>query len=181
MPWARFSLPLTRAGTVRISMTASMTGRSSTRLELMPNSVALCGMVKGASVIDMPLTSTRLKTFAPTTLPSDRSLWPLTSEVTAVTSLVKGHSDLSLGNVVGANVFNLVLVSGVSVTLAPFTIPQSNTLFGINSSLVMDLPVMLAVMLILTLPALLKGKLNRAQGILLLAIYAAFCAVQFTL
>ncbi len=101
--------------------------------------------------------------------------------VTAVTSLVKGHSDLSLGNIVGANVFNLVLVSGMSVTLAPFTIPQSNTLFGINSSLVLDLPVMLVVMLILTLPALLKGKLNRAQGILLLAVYAAFCVVQFAL
>ena len=101
--------------------------------------------------------------------------------VTAVTSLAKGHSDLSLGNIVGANVFNLVLVSGMSVTLAPFTIPQSATLFGINSSLVLDLPVMLAVMLILTVPALVKGKLHRAQGILLLAIYAAFCAVQFTL
>ena len=101
--------------------------------------------------------------------------------VTAITSLVKGHSDLSLGNVVGANVFNLVLVSGMSITLAPFTIPQSATLFGINSSLVLDLPVMLAVMLILTVPALVKGKLNRAQGILLLAIYAAFCAVQFAL
>ena len=58
--------------------------------------------------------------------------------VTAITSLAKGHSDLSLGNVVGANVFNLVLVSGVSVTLAPFTIPQNSTLFGINSSLVLD-------------------------------------------
>lgn len=101
--------------------------------------------------------------------------------VTAITSLVKGHSDLSLGNIVGANVFNLVLVSGMSITLAPFTIPQSATLFGINSSLVLDLPVMLAVMLILTVPALVKGKLHRAQGILLLAIYAAFCAVQFTL
>ena len=101
--------------------------------------------------------------------------------VTAITSLAKGHSDLSLGNVVGANVFNLVLVSGVSVTLAPFTVPQSATLFGINSSLVLELPVMLAVMLILTVPALCKGKLNRAQGILLLVIYAAFCAVQFTL
>ena len=101
--------------------------------------------------------------------------------VTAVTSLVKGHSDLSLGNVVGANVFNLVLVSGMSITLAPFTIPQSATLFGINSSLVLDLPVMLAVMLILTVPTLVKGKLNRTQGILLLAIYAAFCAVQFAL
>ena len=101
--------------------------------------------------------------------------------VTAITSLVKGHSDLSLGNIVGANVFNLVLVSGVSITLAPFTIPQSATLFGINSSLVLDLPVMLAVMLIMTVPALVKGKLHRAQGILLLAIYAAFCAVQFAL
>ena len=101
--------------------------------------------------------------------------------VTAITSLVKGHSDLSLGNIVGANVFNLVLVSGMSITLAPFTIPQSATLFGINSSLVLDLPVMLAVMLILTVPALVRGKLNRAQGILLLAIYAAFCAVQFAL
>ena len=90
--------------------------------------------------------------------------------VTAITSLVMGHSDLSLGNIVGANVFNLVLVSGVSITLAPFTIPQSATLFGINSSLVLDLPVMLAVMLIMTVPALVKGKLNRAQGILLLAI-----------
>ena len=87
----------------------------------------------------------------------------------------------SLANVVGANVFNLVLVSGVSVSLAPFTIPQNSTLFGINSSLVLELPVMLAVMLILTVPALVKGKLNRGQGILLLAIYAAFCAVQFTL
>ena len=62
--------------------------------------------------------------------------------ITAITSLMKGHSDLSLGNVIGANVFNLVLVSGVSVTLAPFTIPQSNTL---------------------------------------LAIYAAFCVVQFVM
>ncbi len=101
--------------------------------------------------------------------------------VTAITSLVKGCSDLSLGNIVGANVFNLVLVSGMSVTLAPFTVPQSSTLFGINSSLVLEIPVMLAVMAIMTLPALKRGKLSRAQGIALLCIYAAFCAIQFTM
>ncbi len=101
--------------------------------------------------------------------------------VTAITSLMKGHSDLSLGNVVGANVFNLVLVSGVSVTLAPFEIPQSATLFGINSSLVLELPVMLLVMVLLTIPALVRGKLSRVQGVALLCIYAAFCAVQFTM
>ncbi len=101
--------------------------------------------------------------------------------VTAITSLVKGHSDLSLGNIVGANVFNLVLVSGMSVALAPFPIPQSATLFGVNSSLVLDLPVMLLVMVLMTVPALVRGKLSRAQGVALLCVYAAFCAVQFTL
>lgn len=101
--------------------------------------------------------------------------------VTAISSLIKGHSDLSLGNIVGANVFNLVLVSGVSVTLAPFTIPQSSMLFGINSSLVMDIPVMLLVMLIMTVPALACGKLFRVQGIALLCVYAAFCIIQFTM
>ena len=102
--------------------------------------------------------------------------------VTAITSLAKGHGALSLGNVIGANVFNLVLVSGVSAsTLAPFTIPQNSTIAGMNASLVMDIPVMFAVMLLLTVPALLKGKLSRPQGIALLCIYAAFCVVQFTI
>ena len=101
--------------------------------------------------------------------------------VTAITSLIKGHSDLSLGNVVGANVFNLVLVSGVSVALAPFTVPQSATIFGMNSSLVLEIPVMIAVMVLLTAPALVKGKLSRVQGMALLVIYAVFCGIQFTL
>jgi cation:H+ antiporter len=99
--------------------------------------------------------------------------------VTAITSLAKGHGALSLGNIIGANLFNLVLVSGVSVTLSPFAIPAGTTLFGINSSLVLDIPVMLCVMGLLVLPALLRGKLSKWQGILLLCIYAAFCALQF--
>lgn len=101
--------------------------------------------------------------------------------VTAITALAKGHGALSLGNVIGANIFNLVLVSGVSVSLAPFAVPQSATIAGYNASLVMEIPVMFAVMLLLTLPALIRGKLSRVQGILLLAIYAVFCFVQFTL
>lgn len=99
--------------------------------------------------------------------------------VTAITSLAKGHGALSLGNVIGANLFNLVLVSGMAVTLAPFSIPQNSTLFGQNASLVLDIPVMFLVMLLLTVPALKKGKLYRGQGIALLLIYAAFCATQF--
>ena len=101
--------------------------------------------------------------------------------VTAISALAKGHGALSLGNVIGANLFNLVLVSGVSISLAPFTIPQNSTIAGMNASLVMDIPVMFAVMLLLAVPALKKGRLYRVQGILLLVIYTAFCAVQFTI
>lgn len=99
--------------------------------------------------------------------------------VTAITSLVKGHSALSLGNIIGANLFNLVLVSGVSVVLSPFAIPIEKQLAGMNASLVLDLPLMVAVMLLMTVPPLVKGKLYRWQGILLLVIYAAYCTFQF--
>ena len=101
--------------------------------------------------------------------------------VTAITSLLKGHSALSLGNVIGANLFNLVLVSGTSIALSPFTIPQGSMIAGHNASLVMDIPVMFAVMLLLTVPALARGKLARWQGVVLLCIYAVFCVVQFTM
>lgn len=99
--------------------------------------------------------------------------------VTAIQSLRKGHGLLSLGNIIGANMFNLVLVSGLSITLAPFEIPASKLIGGMNASLVVDIPVMFAVMLGLTVPALVKGKLTRAQGIVLLCIYAAYCVFQF--
>jgi len=99
--------------------------------------------------------------------------------VTAITALLKGHGALSLGNIIGANLFNLVLVSGAAITISPFEVPVSGLIGGINSSFVLDIPVMLLVMLILTVPTLIKQKLSRWQGITLLFIYAGFCALQF--
>ena len=99
--------------------------------------------------------------------------------ITTITSLKKGHASLGIGNVIGANVFNLVLVSGMAVTIAPFDVPVGKLLLGRNASLVLDIPLMLLVMLLLTVPALTKKQLSRWQGITLLCIYAAFCAFQF--
>lgn len=99
--------------------------------------------------------------------------------VTAVTSLIKGHGALSLGNIIGANLFNLVLVSGASAALAPFSVPVEKTIAGYNASLVVDMPLMVLVMAFLTLPALVRGKLSRWQGVTLLAVYAVFCLFQF--
>ena len=101
--------------------------------------------------------------------------------VTAITALAKGHSALSLGNIVGANLFNLVLVSGLATAIRPFSIYElgSKTIGNIPVSLIVDIPVMLFVMAFMTLPALKRGRLTRTQGIVLLCVYAAFCVFQF--
>lgn len=98
--------------------------------------------------------------------------------VTAVTALLKGHGALSLGNIIGANIFNLVLVSGAATTLSPFAVPEGSKLFGFNTSQLIEIPLMIAVMALMTLPTLKKGKLYRWQGITLLCIYAAFITLQ---
>ena len=101
--------------------------------------------------------------------------------VTAITSLVKGHGSLSLGNIIGANLFNLILVSGVATTISPFIVPASKMVFGINSSLLIDIPIVFIVMGLMLIPALIRGKLSKWQGIVLLVIYLAFTIFQFVI
>ena len=101
--------------------------------------------------------------------------------VTAVTSLLKGRGALSLGNLIGANLFNLVLVSGMAISISPFAVPVGKMIGSMNASLVMDIPVMLTVMAILTIPAIIRNKLSKVQGFALLAIYATFVTLQFVL
>ncbi|MDY5350261.1 MAG: calcium/sodium antiporter [Candidatus Ventricola sp.] len=94
--------------------------------------------------------------------------------VTAITSLIKGCSALSLGNIIGANLFNLVLVSGTATVICPFDLSGASA-----TSLSVDIPLMLGVMLVLTIPALVREKLHRWQGIVLLSAYAAYCVFLF--
>lgn len=101
--------------------------------------------------------------------------------VTAITALMKGHGALSLGNIIGANIFNLVLVSGAAIAINPFDVPSEATFLGNNASLIFDIPLVFAVMGIMTIPTIIKGKLSRWQGITLLALYAAYCVLQFVI
>lgn len=99
--------------------------------------------------------------------------------VTAVTSLIKGHSSLSLGNIIGANLFNLVLVSGMAITINPFKVPSDKMIAGQNASLLIDIPLMLFVMGFMTIPALATKKLKRYQGVVLLCLYFSYILFQF--
>ncbi len=97
---------------------------------------------------------------------------------TAITSIIKGHKNLSIGNVIGANFLNIVNVTGLAAIFSPFELPTSKMINGINSSLIVDIPLVLIVMLILCLPPLFEGKTKRWQGILLYIIYGLFLIYQ---
>lgn len=101
--------------------------------------------------------------------------------VTAITALVKGHAALSLGNIIGANFLNLTLVTGISALVGPFDLPVAKEIAGIPSSLIVDLPITLLVMLLLTLPTVLRAKVYRIQGILLLSVYVVFSILTLSL
>lgn len=99
--------------------------------------------------------------------------------VTAITSLIKKHSELSLGNIIGANLFNLILVSGLAITIRPFDLPTEKVLFGHNASLLLDIPLMFVVMLIMIIPTFMSKKVKRWQGVTLLILYTSFLVLQF--
>lgn len=92
--------------------------------------------------------------------------------VTAITSMVKGHANVSLGNIIGANTLNLLLVVGIPAAVTGIKIDNLN-------SFRMTAPVGLCVMLLLVVPFLVKKKGYRIQGAALLLCYAAYSIAQF--
>lgn len=99
--------------------------------------------------------------------------------VTAISSLIKGHASLSLGNILGANLFNIVFVSGMAISINPFAVPADKLIAGKNAALVVDIPMMVGVMALMLLPAFISKKLKRWQGIVLLALYVSYITFQF--
>lgn len=91
--------------------------------------------------------------------------------MTSVMSLVKGYGNVGLGNVIGANLLNLLLVIGIPSAVAGIPLEQS--------AVRVDMPLACLVMAILIFPILVRKKSSRIQGIALLSIYAVYCIVSF--
>ena len=93
--------------------------------------------------------------------------------VTTITAIAKKKSDLSVGNVIGANIIDITLILPLCAFItagkangAPLPVsPQS---------LVLDFPFCLAVAAVAVIPALIMGKFKRWQGALLLAGYVTY-------
>ena len=88
--------------------------------------------------------------------------------VTTITAIAKKQSALSVGNIVGANIIDMILILPLCSFIMGGSLPVA------WSTLWVDLPVSLVVAVICLVPALIKGKLMRWQGILSLLVYAGY-------
>ena len=88
--------------------------------------------------------------------------------VTTITAIAKKQSALSVGNIVGANIIDMVLILPLCSFVMGGSLPVA------WSTLWVDLPVSFAVAVICLVPALICGKLRRWQGILSLSVYAGY-------
>ena len=91
--------------------------------------------------------------------------------MTSVMSLIKGYGNVGLGNVLGANILNMLLVIGIPAVIQGIPLERS--------VVAVDMPLAGLVMGILFIPILIRKKSSRAQGIILLGIYAAYCVMSF--
>lgn len=100
--------------------------------------------------------------------------------VTTISAVVKKEFSLSVGNVLGANILNILLIistcSIISPTGLPINLQEGFALFKgpIAQSLVVDLPVVLFVTLLVVVPGAITGRLKRWQGITLLSCYVLY-------
>ncbi len=87
---------------------------------------------------------------------------------TSLIAALRGQRDIAVGNVIGANLFNLLGVLGLTALIAPTPLSVS------PNALDFDLPVMLGVAA-LCLPVFYSGyRVTRAEGLLLLGLYLAY-------
>ncbi|MDO4297382.1 MAG: sodium:calcium antiporter [Lachnospiraceae bacterium] len=86
--------------------------------------------------------------------------------VTSLVALRKKHSALSLGNIIGADILNFVLVGGISAVICPSAYPES--------IMKLELPSIFGLLFLMCVPSILWQKAGRAQGILMLGGYIMY-------
>lgn len=90
--------------------------------------------------------------------------------VVSVTGAIDGNSAVSLGNVTGSNIFNILMILGLTAIFSPIAITKDNK--------TKDIPILLCITIFFCLIAL-KGTINRLDAVLFLAIFAIYLFYNF--
>mgnify|MGYP004522989959 FL=1 len=87
--------------------------------------------------------------------------------MTSVTAAIKENSDIAIGNIIGSNIFNMLLIIGVSSFIKPISF---------NISYNMDLSILVISTMILALFPIIppKNKMSRMNGLVYVVLYAVY-------
>lgn len=92
--------------------------------------------------------------------------------VTAIKACMKGHTELSVGNIIGANIIDILMINGVCALVRPLPIlPQTRFL---------DIPCMVVLMVLFVVFSLTHKKILRWEGSILLLLYVVYVIILFT-
>jgi len=89
--------------------------------------------------------------------------------ITSIIAIRKGHTDIGIGNIIGSNIYNILMIMGVGATLGGVMI---------TSDVYVDYAIMILFSLSLLI-ALKTGIINRAMGVCLTVGYVVYLAVTF--
>lgn len=85
---------------------------------------------------------------------------------TSLVAAFRRQSEIAIGNIVGSNIFNVLGILGVTALVSPIPVA--------GRFLTLDLPVMIVVSALLTALLLLRPRIGRGAGVMLLLGYAAY-------
>lgn len=85
--------------------------------------------------------------------------------VTSIVAAKKGESDIAVGNVVGSNIFNILLILGVSASILPMKV---------STTYIYDIGILLAISVIFFVPMIFRKKIGRSMGIIMIITYAVY-------
>ena len=88
--------------------------------------------------------------------------------IVSLTSAFEGHSDLSIGNVVGSNIANLLLILGITAIIMPLKFEKTTKRY--------DIPIMFASSLLMFVLSLVNAQISRADG-----VFSTFFFILFIL
>ena len=92
--------------------------------------------------------------------------------VTSVTAAIKGNSDIAIGNIIGSNIFNMLLIIGLTSLIHPIT-------YSVKYNI--DMAILLFSTIILALFPLIppKNKMSKRNGALYLVFYVGYLILMF--
>lgn len=85
--------------------------------------------------------------------------------VTSIVAARKNEIDMALGNAIGSNIFNILMVLGIASAISPIAFLMEN---------IIDIVVLLAFSLLVWLFAATKKRIGRLEGLLMVALYAGY-------